>query len=108
MTVTCEDVEFFQENGYVVIRNVVPERLLAPVADAIWQFLEMDPNDPETWYRGGPRVGALVEIHQHQALWDTRQWPAVHEAFAAILGTEKLWVAMDRAGMKPPRNPKYP
>ncbi len=108
MTVSREDLEFFDQNGYVVLRHVVPENLLTPVIDAIWRFLEMDPDTPDTWYRGGPRVGALVEMHQHQALWDTRQYPAVHEAFAAILGTEKLWVSMDRCGMKPPRNLKYP
>src|SRR5579871_4245663 len=103
MAVSREDIEFFHEYGYVVVRRAVPEHLLSPVVDAIWNFLEMDPGDPATWYRGGPRVGALVEMHQHQALWDTRQYPAVHEAFAAILGTEKLWVSMNRCGMKPPR-----
>ncbi len=109
MTVlSAEDLNFFHENGYVVVREAVPQRLLKPVIDVIWQFLDMDPNDPDSWYSGEPREGSLVHVHQHQALWDTRQYPRVHQAFAEIFGTERLWVSMDRAGMKPPRNPKYP
>jgi hypothetical protein len=105
---TAEDLEFFDEYGYVVVRSAVPQYLLQPVIDVVWQFLEMDPNEPESWYSDEPRVGSLVHIHQHQALWDTRQYPRVHQAFAEIFGTERLWVSMDRAGMKPPRNPKHP
>jgi ectoine hydroxylase-related dioxygenase (phytanoyl-CoA dioxygenase family) len=44
----------------------------------------------------------MVEIYQHQALWDNRQYPRVHQAFAEIWGTEKLWVSFDRASMNPP------
>jgi hypothetical protein len=105
---SAEDLRFFHENGYVVVREAVPQHLLQPVIDVIWQFLEMDPNDPDSWYSDEPRVGSLVHVHQHQALWDTRQYPRVHQAFAEIFGYERLWVSMDRAGMKPPRNPKYP
>ena len=41
-------------------------------------------------------------MYQHQALWDNRQYPKVHQAFAEILRDEKLWVSLDRANMKPP------
>jgi ectoine hydroxylase-related dioxygenase (phytanoyl-CoA dioxygenase family) len=102
------DLAFFEENGYVVARNVVPPELLEPVIAAVWEFLEMNPDAPETWYPETPRIGGIVHIHQHQALWDTRQHPPVHAAFADIYGTAKLWVSMDRASMKPPYNPKYP
>ena len=44
----------------------------------------------------------MVEIYQSQSLWDNRQHPRVHGAFAQIWGTEKLWCSMDRANMKPP------
>jgi ectoine hydroxylase-related dioxygenase (phytanoyl-CoA dioxygenase family) len=50
----------------------------------------------------------MVELYQHQALWDNRQHPSVHETFAQIFGTPKLWVSEDRVSMKPPMNPKYP
>ena len=41
----------------------------------------------------------MVEIYQHQALWDNRQYPRVHQAFSEIWETEKLWVSFDRASV---------
>jgi ectoine hydroxylase-related dioxygenase (phytanoyl-CoA dioxygenase family) len=81
--------------------------LLDGVVAAIWEFLEMDPENPTTWYPPD-RKGGLAHLHQHQALWDCRQHPRVHQAFADLLGTEALWVSMDRATMKPPIDPQFP
>jgi ectoine hydroxylase-related dioxygenase (phytanoyl-CoA dioxygenase family) len=50
----------------------------------------------------------MIEMYQHQALWDNRQHPRVHQAFAELLGTEKLWVSFDRVGLKPPAHPDHP
>src|ERR1041385_6024515 len=90
----------FHENGYLVVPGVVPRENLEAVIRAIWEFLEMDPDDPATWYPP-ERRGSIVHLHQRQALWDNRQHSGLHPVFADILGTEKLWVSMDRAGMKP-------
>jgi hypothetical protein len=101
------DLEFFQQQGYLVVSNVVPQENLDALLAVIWKFLEMDPNDPATWYPL-ERKSSLVYLHQHQALWDNRQSPRLYEAFADILGTEKLWVSMDRASMKPPLDSRFP
>src|SRR5437762_1966765 len=98
---TIADIEFFDANGYVIVPDVVPRENLEAVVTAVWEFLEMDPENPTTWYPSD-RWGSIVHLHQHQPLWDNRQHPQVHQAFAYLLGTEALWVSMDRAGMKPP------
>jgi hypothetical protein len=113
-----EDWAFWQENGYVVIPNAVPQENLDRMVDAIWWFLDMDRDDPETWYkykpytredRCSPISGAgMVEMYQHQALWDNRQHPKIHQAFAEIWDDEKLWVSLDRANMKPPARDDRP
>jgi hypothetical protein len=105
-----DDHAFFAENGYIIVPNAVPQQNLDAVIDAIWEFLGMDRNAPEDWYREPHRTNGMVEIYQHQALWDNRQAPRVYETFTEILGTAKLWVSMDRACMKPrphPAHPKY-
>jgi hypothetical protein len=102
-----QDRAFFEDNGYLVVPNVVSEEDREAAVAALWEFLGMDPNDPETWYPADRR-GALVYLHQHQALWNCRQSPRLYDAFVDILGTEKLWVSMDRAGMKPPIDPRFP
>jgi ectoine hydroxylase-related dioxygenase (phytanoyl-CoA dioxygenase family) len=103
-----EDHEFFKENGYVVFHDAVPQENLDAVIQALFEHLEMDPNDPEDWYRLPLKPGGMIEIYQHQALWDNRQFPRVHQAFSEIMGTEKLWVSIDRANFKPPSHPDHP
>ena len=105
---TPQDKAFFDDNGYVVVHKVVPQENLQEVVDAIFDFLGMDANNSEDWYREPHRPNGMVEIYQHQALWDNRQHPRMHEVFADIYGTEKLWVSEDRACLKPPQHPAHP
>jgi hypothetical protein len=104
---TADDRAFFEKNGYVVVPQVVPQENCDAVIDDIYRFLEMDPHDRSTWYPI-ERRGTLAHIHQTQSLWDNRQHPRIHRAFADLYGTEKLWVSFDRASMKPPIDPNYP
>ena len=107
---TAEDRKFWKENGYVVVHNAVPPENLKAAERAVWDFLEMQSDDPASWYPDPPRGTIMAEMYQHQALWDNRQYPRVHQAFAEIWGTEQLWVSIDRASMNPPELPdwKYP
>ena len=103
----AEALEFWEENGYVVVPEAVPLENCRAAEQAVWDFLEMDRDDPESWYPDPPRRSIMVEIYQHQALWDNRQYPRVHQAFSEIWETEKLWVSFDRASMNPPERPDY-
>ena len=106
------DLDFFRQQGYVIVPQAVPASNLQATVDAIWEFLEADdPEDPESWYRMPTREASgesplsatgMVEIYNHQALWDNRQHPRVYQAFVDILGMNNLWVSLDRANMKPP------
>lgn len=99
------DLAFWEENGYVVIHDAAPPELIKNAEQAVWDFLEMDADCTESWYPEPPRKSIMVEIYQHPTLWATRQYPRVHQAFAEIWGTEKLWVSFDRASMSPPNVP---
>jgi len=110
-----EDWQFWIENGYIVIKNAVPKEQVERLANFLWEFEEKDPNNPETWY-APPRAEmkmkeltntGMVEVYNHQYLWDNRQYPGVHQAFADIWGTEKLWVTIDRANLNLPIRPGY-
>src|SRR4051812_8390836 len=110
-----EDWQFWIHNGYVVIKNAVPKENVERLAKFLWEFEEKDPNDPETWY-APPRAEmkmkeltntGMVEVYNHQYLWDNRQNPRVYDAFVDIWGTEKLWVTIDRANLNFPIRPGY-
>jgi hypothetical protein len=110
-----EDWQFWIREGYIVIKNVVPKEQVARLADFLWEFEEKDPRDPETWY-APPRAEmmmkeltntGMVEVYNHQYLWDNRQSPKVHQAFTDIWGTERLWVTIDRANLNFPMRPGH-
>lgn len=112
---TEEDWDFWITNGYIVIKDAVPKEQVGKLADFLWEFEEKDPRDPETWY-APPRAEmkmkeltntGMVEVYNHQYLWDNRQYPKVHQAFADIWGTEKLWVTIDRANLNLPLRPGF-
>ncbi|WP_374756788.1 phytanoyl-CoA dioxygenase family protein [Larkinella humicola] len=109
------DWQFWMENGYIVIKNAVSKEQAERLAQFLWEFEEKDPNDPETWY-APPRAemkmkelsnSGMVELYNHQYLWDNRQSPRIYDAFVDIWGTEKLWVTIDRANLNLPARPGY-
>jgi ectoine hydroxylase-related dioxygenase (phytanoyl-CoA dioxygenase family) len=103
-----EDRAFWEENGYVIIHDAVPQENVTAVIDAIWDFLEVDRNDPAAWYSAPVSRAGMLEMYHHQALWNNRQSPKVYQAFADIWETDELWVSFDRANMNPPaRQPDW-
>jgi hypothetical protein len=105
---SAADRRHFRDRGYVVVKEAVPRENVNAVVDLIWEFLEMDRNDPAGWYRPPLAPGGMVEVYQHQALWNNRQHPRIHQAFRELFGSERLWVSFDRANLKPPRSPAHP
>jgi len=110
-----EDWQFWQQNGYIVIKNAVPEQQVKRLAEFLWEFEEKDLNNSETWYapaRAEMKMKELtntgmVEIYNHQLLWDNRQCQRIYDAFTDIWGTDKLWVTIDRANLNFPIRPGF-
>ena len=105
-----EDWTFWKENGYVIIKNAITKEQAQKTADFLWAFEEKDPTDKNTWYapaRAEMRMtelvnSGMVEVYNHQYLWDNRQTQKVYDAFTDVWGSEKLWVTIDRANLNFP------
>ncbi|KAB7729395.1 phytanoyl-CoA dioxygenase [Rudanella paleaurantiibacter] len=109
------DWQFWQENGYIVIKQAVPREQAERLANLLWEFEEKDPNDPATWY-APPRAemkmkeltnSGMVELYNHPYQWDNRQSERVYDAFVDIWGVEELWVTIDRANLNFPVRPGH-
>ncbi len=100
--------------GYVIVKAAVPRENVERLAALLWDFDEKDPNDPATWYAPQRRAhvraelnnAGMVEIYNHQYLWDNRQEQRVYDAFVDIWDREDLWVAFDRANLNVPKKDK--
>ncbi|MCM3596177.1 phytanoyl-CoA dioxygenase family protein [Metabacillus idriensis] len=107
--------EFWRVNGYVIIKNAVPKEHIERLRNLIWEFEEKDPEDSSTWY-APPRAEikmselkntGMVELYNHQFLWDNRMYEKVYNAFVDIWGTEKLWSSIDRCNLNMPIKPGH-
>ena len=107
---SVNDWKFWIENGYIVIKNAVAKEQAKKTAIFLWEFEEKDSEDPSTWY-SPPRAEmkmkelagtGMVELYNHQYLWENRQERKIYESFVDIWGTEKLWVTIDRANLNFP------
>ena len=98
-------------NGYVIVRQAVPPENVTRLVDLLWAFDEKDPSDPSTWYAPQRREHkmkeinntGMLEIYNHQYLWDNRQQQRIYDAFVDIWDREDLWVTIDRANLNPPK-----
>ena len=113
---TREQWEFWRRTGYLVVPDVVPSELCDRAADALWRFLDADPDDPTTWYElpynrpDAPTrraIAGMLEIYHHQAMWDIRQHPKMYDVFVDLWGHGELWVTIDRANINVPATEEW-
>lgn len=108
------DWQHWITNGYVILRQAVPRENVERLVDVLWRFDGKDPADATTWYAPQRRDHimkelnntGMLEIYNHQALWDNRMEQRVYDAFVDIWDREDLWVTIDRANLNPPKKVK--
>jgi ectoine hydroxylase-related dioxygenase (phytanoyl-CoA dioxygenase family) len=104
------DFKHWQTYGFVVVRNAVPAANVERLVKFLWGFQELDPDNPDTWDAAQLRDHAMkelnnsgmVEVYNHQFLWDNRQCQRVYDAFVDLWDEERLWVTIDRANLNTP------
>ena len=104
---TADDLTNWDEHGVVVLKQAVTHENRVEAAEAIWNHLGADPNEPESWYRRADH-GIMVELIQHAALEVNRRSERIHKAFAQLWGTVDLWPSADRCGFHPPQRDGTP
>jgi hypothetical protein len=105
-----EDWRHWTTWGYVIVPGAVPAAQVERLKSLLWEFMEMDADDPATWNRSDLRPNqmvelnnsGMVEIYNHQYLWDNRQCPRIYDAFVDIWDRKDLWVTIDRANLNTP------
>jgi ectoine hydroxylase-related dioxygenase (phytanoyl-CoA dioxygenase family) len=104
---SAEDLAFWNENGYVIVRNAVPTAKAKAAEDAVWSFLDMSPADPTSWYKKPIGKGIMMELYFHDALAENRRSARIRKAFAQLWNDVDLWVTADRTSFNPPENDVY-
>lgn len=101
-----DDLGHWEREGWVVLRDAVSPTEAADAAQLLWEALEADPDQPDSWY-GHALSGIWVPRYQDAALQPARRSLRVHKAFAQLWGTSDLWCIVDQMSFNPPERPGY-
>ena len=103
----ADDLAFWDEQGYVVLREAVPRAAALAAERAVWDFVGARPDDPDTWYCNADGHTIMVPLVHHPAFDANRRSSRIHAAYAQLLGTDDLVVTVDRGGFNPPERANW-
>jgi hypothetical protein len=100
---SSSDINYWNENGYIIIPQAVPKADCEATIDAICDFLSIKKDDPATWYTPHPaKQGIMVQLFQHPLLESNRQSTKIKLAYEQLWNRKDIWVNTDRVGFNPP------
>lgn len=103
-----EDLRFWDENGYLIIRQAVEKKDCEATVKIICDFIDADLSQPETWYKPhSARQGVMVQLFQHEQLDKNRRSQKVRKVYEQLWGRTDLWLNTDRCGFNPPITESY-
>jgi Phytanoyl-CoA dioxygenase (PhyH) len=104
---TTEDLDYWDRHGYVVLHDAVTPAQSQAAAQAIYEFMGVDPANPDTWYNNPRGHSIWVPLLRHPAFRANRESPRIHAAFAQLWGRTDLWPTIDQGGFNPPERPGW-
>lgn len=105
---TAADLQFWEENGYVILHEAITSEACQATEELIWQYLGMDKHDPSTWYKmHDDKQGIMVQLFQHPVLQANRESKRIRKAYEQLWGTSDLWINTDRVGFNPPETDQW-
>ncbi|MCO6162794.1 phytanoyl-CoA dioxygenase family protein [Flavobacterium sp. NRK F7] len=105
---TAEDLQFWETNGYVIIKNAIPMQDCLETQEAIWNFLQKDPEDSSTWYTfHEAQKGLMVHFFNHPILEKNRASLKIKKAYEQLYGTDTIFKTIDKVSFNPPITEHY-
>ena len=105
-----EDQQHWITKGYVIVKPGraggqcrAADRLLGASTRRIRTIHRLGTRAPSRHAWTELNNTGMVEIYNHQYLWDNRQEQRIYGAFVDIWDREDLWVTIDRANLNPPK-----
>ena len=103
-----EDLKFWNKNGYVIIKNAISKKDCEETQLAIWDFLKMDPDKKETWYKKhSNQKGLMLNFSDHETLNRNRFSPRIKKAYEQLYNTTKIYKTIDKVSFNPPETKRF-
>ena len=98
----------WDDNGYVIIPELVEKTLCEDVCNMDYERLNMDKHNPVSWYRNHElKQGIMVQIFNDITMQVIRHQPQVRDVFEQLWGENNLTVSTDRLSFNPPQTESW-
>lgn len=105
---SAEDLAFFATNGYIVLPQAISEEDSKATQQIIWDFLGMQPDNPESWYTVHPEQrGLMVNFFEHEILEKNRASAKIRKAYEQLYQSTSIYKTIDKVSFNPPIRPGY-
>jgi hypothetical protein len=102
-----DQIELWKKDGYLVVPGLFSDDEISAANEAVWEYLGIDRDVSETWYREQSDHGIMVQLFHHPSLDAIRNSEAVRRVFAQLWNTNDLWRSTDRVSFNPPETDTY-
>ena len=103
-----EDLQFWAENGYVVVKNVITKKECEETEKAVWEYLQMNPDQKESWYnRHEDQKGLMLNFSDHATLNKNRFSPKIKKAYEQLYNTTQIYKTIDKVSFNPPETENF-
>jgi hypothetical protein len=105
---TADELAAWERNGYIVVKGAVPPQHCAAARAAIWEFLDADPEKPESWYRHhNGKSGMMLKFFQHPALNAIRRSARIKRIYEELYARQDIYLLIDKVSFNPPETESY-
>lgn len=105
---TAEDLQFWEENGYVIVKNAISDSDCEATQQAIWEFLGMHPEQEASWYKShDEQRGLMLTFSDHPTLNKNRLSPRIKKAYEQLYKTDRIYKTIDKVSFNPPETAHY-
>jgi ectoine hydroxylase-related dioxygenase (phytanoyl-CoA dioxygenase family) len=109
MVLNDADLAFWDERGYIILRNAVSKDDCDEVIGALCSHIGIDRYDSSTWYNKHPdKQGIMVQLFQHPAMERNRKNETIRKAYEQLWNRKDIWPTTDRVSFNPPETATFP
>jgi ectoine hydroxylase-related dioxygenase (phytanoyl-CoA dioxygenase family) len=105
---TVEEIQFWNDNGYIVLKNAISKEDCETTRTAIWEFLGKSLEDEESWYtQNQQQSGMMVQFSDHPTLNANRNSPRIKKAYEQLYQSSDIYKTIDKVSFNPPVTTNY-
>jgi ectoine hydroxylase-related dioxygenase (phytanoyl-CoA dioxygenase family) len=105
---TDEDLKFWNQNGYIVVKNAISEEDCEQTRNAIWEFLGKSNDNEQSWYtQHVEQSGMMVHFSNHPTLNKNRESIRIQKAYEQLYQSKKIYKTIDKVSFNPPITGNY-